>query len=148
MMLARVLEEAEAGQRILLVGFGQGVDAIVLEATGKKLAAKSWRGVSAALADKYVTSDYLRMLSFQGEIELEWGMRAEKASKAALTEAYRNAHQLSAFKAGRRRTCGTVQFPQLAYCVNPTCKAPAAKFDEISLADEPANILTFTAARL
>jgi 3-hydroxy-3-methylglutaryl CoA synthase len=145
LMLARVLEDAEAGQRILLVGFGQGVDAIVLEATGRRPAAKSWRGVSTAIADKYVTHDYLRMLSFQGEIELEWGMRAEKASKATLTEAYRNAHQLSAFKAGRCRACGTVQFPQLAYCVNPSCWASASQFEAISLVDEPAKILTFTA---
>jgi 3-hydroxy-3-methylglutaryl CoA synthase len=145
LMLARVLEEAEAGQRILLVGFGQGVDAIVLEATGKRPGGKLWRGVSTAIADKHVTSDYLRMLSFQGEIELEWGMRAEKASKAALTEAYRSAHQLSAFKAGRCRACGTVQFPQLAYCVNPACRAPSLQFDALSLADEPAKILTFTA---
>jgi uncharacterized OB-fold protein len=38
-----------------------------------------------------------------------------------------------------------VQFPQLAYCVNPACKAPAAQFDSVSLVDEPARILTFTA---
>ena len=143
--LARLLESAIAGERILFVGFGQGVDAILLEATGKRVDAPSWRGVSKSLADRHVTEDYLRMLSFYGEIELEWGMRAEKTGKAALTEAYRNAHQLSAFKAGRCRACGTVQFPQLAYCVKPGCGAPASQFEAISLADEPAKILTFTA---
>jgi len=145
LMLARVLEEAQAGERILLVGFGQGVDALVLEATGRKPAAPMWRGASASLADKYVTDDYLRMLSFYGDIDLEWGMRAEKAGKAALTDAFRNAHQLSAFNAGRCGACGAVQFPQLAYCVNPACKAPASQFESVSLADEPARILTFTA---
>jgi 3-hydroxy-3-methylglutaryl CoA synthase len=145
LMLARALEEAQAGERILLVGFGQGVDALVLEATGRKPAASMWRGASASLADKYVTDDYLRMLSFYGDIDLEWGMRAEKAGKAALTDAFRNAHQLSAFNAGRCDACGAVQFPQLAYCVNPACKAPARQFESVSLADEPARILTFTA---
>jgi 3-hydroxy-3-methylglutaryl CoA synthase len=145
LMLARVLEEARAGQRILMVGFGQGVDAIVLEATGLKREGRAPRGVSAWLADKYVTEDYLRMLSFYGDIQLEWGMRAEKTGKAALTDAYRNAHQLSAFTAGRCRACGTVQFPQLAYCVKPGCNAPASQFEAVSLADEPAKILTFTA---
>ena len=145
LMLARVLERATAGQRILMVGFGQGAEAIVLEATGRERRAVAPRGASACLADKYVTDDYLRMLSFYGDIELEWGMRGEKTGKAALTEAYRTSGQLSAFIAGRCRDCGTVQFPQLAYCVNPACHAPASRFEAVSLADEPAKILTFTA---
>lgn len=145
LMLAHVLQDAEPGQHILLVGFGQGADALVLEATAKKPAPAGWRGVSAALADRYVTNDYLRMLSFAGEVELEWGMRAEKSSKAALTETYRSAHQLSAFRGGRCSSCGTVQFPQLAYCVNPACVAPAKQFTPVPLMDEPAKVLTFTA---
>jgi 3-hydroxy-3-methylglutaryl CoA synthase len=144
-MLAHVLERAEAGHRILLVGFGQGADALVLEASGRRPRDPLWRGVSKALADRYVTEDYLRLLSFQGDIDLEWGMRAEKIGKAVLTEAHRSAHQLSSFNAGRCRSCGTVQFPQLAYCVNPACKAPASQFEATSLTDEPAKILTFTA---
>jgi 3-hydroxy-3-methylglutaryl CoA synthase len=145
LMLARVLEEAAAGERILLVGFGEGADALLLEATGRKPSAPGWRGVSAALADKYPTEDYLRMLSFQGEIDLEWGMRAEKTGKAALTESYRSARQLMSFEAGKCRACGTVQFPQLAYCVNDACKAPAGQFAPVSLVDAPAKILTYTA---
>lgn len=145
MMLAAVLEKAAAGERILLVGFGQGADALVLEAKGEHIDSPEWRGVGKAIADRYVTEDYLRMLSFQGGVELEWGMRAERASKAALTEVYRNDHQLAHFNAGRCRACGAVQFPQLAYCVNPGCNAPAAGFEPVSLVDEPARILTFTA---
>ena len=145
LMLGAVLADADAGDRILLVGFGQGADALVLEATGKRVDDPAWRGVSKSIADRYVTNDYLRMLSFQGDIDVEWGMRAEKAGKAALTEAYRNAHQLSHFNAGRCRACGTVQFPQLSYCVNPGCNSPASQFEAVSLADEPAKILTFTA---
>ncbi|MFD0391374.1 3-oxoacyl-[acyl-carrier-protein] synthase III C-terminal domain-containing protein [Tistrella bauzanensis] len=121
LMLGAVLEVASAGDRILLAGFGQGADALVLEASGRTPAMAGARGVSAVLADRLATDDYLRMLSFHGEIRLDWGMRGEKNDKPALTEAYRASHQLAAFKAGRCPACGAVQFPQLAYCVTPGC---------------------------
>ena len=142
LMLAQVLETAAAGDRILVVGFGQGTDAIVLEATGKR---PSGRGVGGCLADKVVTQDYLRLLSFYGRIELDWGMRAEGAEKAALTNVWRAAPQLSAFKAGKCPKCATVQFPQLPLCVTGGCGTPRAEFAQVSLADEPARVLTFTA---
>jgi uncharacterized OB-fold protein len=85
------------------------------------------------------------MLSFQGNIQLEWGMRAEKDVKTALSEQYRSLPQLGAFMAARCEKCGTVQFPQLSYCVNPRCTAPASGFSHVSLIDEPAKIFTFTA---
>ena len=72
-------------------------------------------------------------------------IRGERPAKAALSEQYRSSDQLASFKAGRCRGCGTVQFPQLAYCVNPACHAPAEQFEPYRLVDEPARVLTFTA---
>ncbi len=145
LMLAAVLERCRPGERILLVGFGQGCDALVLEATDAIADFKPRRGVAAVLADAVKTDAYLRMLSFQGSIELEWGMRGEKEVKTAQTDQYRSAGQIMAFNAGKCRACGAVQFPQLAYCVNPACCAPAAQFDPFTLVDSPAAVLTYTA---
>jgi uncharacterized OB-fold protein len=145
LMLARVLETARPDETILLVGFGQGAEALVLRTTPAISAYTPSRAVGAALADAVATTDYLRMASFYNEISLEWGMRGEKTGKAALTTQFREADQLGAFVAGKCQACGTVQFPQLAYCVNPACAAPAAQFSDFPLTEEPARVLTFTA---
>ena len=145
LMLAQVLERAQPGESILLVGFGQGCDALVLRVTDAIAGFKPVRGVSGALADAQSHDAYLRMLSYDEGIELEWGMRAEKVLKTALTEQYRSRDQLAGFVAGKCRKCGTVQFPQMAYCVSPSCHAGRDNFDPIPLIDVGCKVLTYTA---
>jgi 3-hydroxy-3-methylglutaryl CoA synthase len=142
MMLAHTLELAEPGDYILVVGFGQGADAIVLQATDAISQAKPLRGIAGSLADALPTDSYLRMLSFYNGLDMEWGMRSEKSAKTSLSEQYRSAPQLQAFHAGSCGSCGTVQFPQLQYCVN--CHAPGDGFAQVPLANEPAQVLTST----
>lgn len=143
LMLAAALETAKPGDRILLLAFGQGADALIFEVTDAIAGARPPRGVSGSLVDGLVTDAYLRMLSFADGIDLEWGMRAEKSAKTALTEQYRSRGQMDAFMAGKCGDCGTIQFPQLQYCAR--CHAPAERFSDVSLRDEPAKVMTQTA---
>jgi len=144
LMLAHALESAGAGDVLVMVGFGQGCDVAVLRATDAIKTFSPVRGVSGALADRQSHSDYLRMLAYNDGIDLEGGMRAEKQLKTAFTEQYRSAHQLAHFTAGKCSKCGTVQFPQLSYCVSPGCQAPASAFEPVDLFDQPAQVLTHT----
>jgi 3-hydroxy-3-methylglutaryl CoA synthase len=144
LMLAHRLEVAQPGDVLVLVGFGQGCDVLVLRATEALQEFKPRRGVSGALADAQSHESYLRMLSYDDAIDLEWGMRAEKQVKTALTEQYRSGEQLSSFTAAKCRACGTAQFPPLPYCANPACKAPRSQFEPLQLFDQPAKVLTFT----
>lgn len=148
LMLAHTLETASAQQIIVVASFGQGGDVLVLRTTEAITSFKPRRGVSAALADAQSHDDYLRMLSYRGGIELEWGMRAEKTVKTAFTEQYRSSDQLAAFTAGKCGKCETIQFPQLPYCVNPSCNSPRSNFSPYSLFDEAASVLTYTADAL
>lgn len=143
LVLAATLEVAKPGERIMVIGFGQGADVLILQATEAIADAKPPRGVSGSLADGLVTDSYLRMLSFYDGIDPEWGMRSERSAKTALTEQYRSSEQMEAFNAGKCGQCGTIQFPQLQYCV--ICKAPSEQFEEISLRNERAKVLTSTA---
>src|SRR3546814_19086220 len=101
LMLAHVLETARPGEKLLLVGFGQGADALIFEITDAIDTARPRAGVSGAIANGLVTDSYLRMLSFSDGIDLEWGMRAEKNAKTALTEQYRSADQIAGLEIGR-----------------------------------------------
>lgn len=141
--LVSALEQAVPGERILLLGFGQGCDALILEATPGLEAYTPRRGVEAALQDGYETESYLQMLSFQGLYRPDWGMRGEKEVRTALTDLYRSVDQIWKFQAGRCGECGTLQFPQLTYCVS--CNAPAEQFESVSLMDRKGKVLTHTA---
>ena len=145
LMLAQALEKARPGDVLLLAGFGQGCDVLALRATEHITQFKPRRGVSGALADAQVHDAYLRMLSYDRKIDLEWGMRAEKPVKTAFSEQYRSADQLGAMVGCKCHRCGTVQFPRLAYCVAEGCGAPASESDPVPLYDVPAQVLTCTA---
>ena len=61
LMLARVLEQAAAGELIVLAAFGQGVDVIVLR-VGARAAAQRSQTVAAALARRCDEPDYVRLV--------------------------------------------------------------------------------------
>jgi 3-hydroxy-3-methylglutaryl CoA synthase len=142
MMLSAALEKASPEQKILVVGFGSGCDAVLLETTGAIRGYKSRSSVSAALARGVTDKNYTKLLSFAGELDLDWGMRSETDSKTALTQLYRAQDQVISFIGGRCGACGAIQFPQLVACVNCGSIEPLTPHP---LADEPAKVATFTA---
>jgi 3-hydroxy-3-methylglutaryl CoA synthase len=142
MLLATALESAKAGQRILLVGFGTGCDALLFEATESIGSYRSASPVSSALARGVNDKSYNKFLSFSDELDLDWGMRAETDAKTALTQLYRARDQVVSFTGGRCAKCDTIQFPRMPSCVRCGSTAPMAA---APLADEPAKVATFTA---
>ena len=142
MMLAVALEAAKPGQKILVVGFGAGCDVLLFEATAALAAYKSSSSVSLALSRGVTDKSYNKLLSFGGELNLDWGMRSESDYKTAMTQLYRSREQVVAFQAGKCADCGAIQFPQMPACVR--CGS-IAKMSQVSLRDAPAKVQTFTA---
>ncbi len=142
MMLAGALERARPGDRILVLNFGAGCDALVFEATDAVGEQRPSLGVAAAMAGGRNESHYTKLLSFQGALQLDWGMRSEGSDKVSLTQQYRAWDQIARFAAGRCPACGTIQFPRLATCVNCGSLEPLAPQ---SLCDEPAKVFSYTA---
>jgi hydroxymethylglutaryl-CoA synthase len=135
-MLDVALRVAKPGARILVAAFGGGCDALLLERSDAPCSG-SEPGSGRA------ETSYLKVLSFTGQIDLEWGMRAEMDNKTALTAAWRDHARTARFEAGRCAACGTVQFPRTPVCVNPTCRAQGSQAPT-SLADTPARVLSHT----
>jgi 3-hydroxy-3-methylglutaryl CoA synthase len=146
LMLANILDQASPGELIVVAGFGQGSDVIVLRVTDAVTTARPGRTVRDILSKGVSVRDYAQMASFYDEIEPDWGMRAERDTKTALTEQYRSSDQINGFVAGKCSACGQVQFPQLAYCVN--CQAPASALTPLCLAEETGQVVTYTADML
>ncbi|MBS0416660.1 MAG: OB-fold domain-containing protein [Proteobacteria bacterium] len=124
LLLSAALETATPGQHILVVGFGQGVDALVV-----KVRRPARPTVSEALARKKTEPYYNRYLSHSGLLEPDFGMRAERDNRSAHSVAWRKHRQLTAFIGGGCRNCGTVQFPKSRVCVNPECRATDTQSD-------------------
>jgi 3-hydroxy-3-methylglutaryl CoA synthase len=143
LMLARVLEDATAGQVILLVGFGQGADALVFRTTETVAKRRSPLPVKAQLADGVVEQNYLKFLAFHGGLEVQWGMRAELDAKTAISAAARHDAEFGALQAGKCPKCATLQFPPAKICVNPGCRYVGTQ-DRVRLAESIAKVASFT----
>lgn len=144
LMLAHVLETAKPGDIILLAAFGNGCDALLFEVTPRIADFRPRRGVSGALAGGRSSEDYGRFLSAAGEINVEWGMRAEFGKKYALTTEFRTGREHLAFIGGRDIATGAVQFPKTPAGVAPGASGLAV-YEDVPLADVAASVVSFTA---
>lgn len=144
LMLAAALEDAKPGDRILLLAFGEGCDALVLEVTPAIAQLAPRRGVKGSLARRAEDSNYMRFLAFNGIVELERGMRAEVDKGTPLSVLFRNRDMVQGLVGGKCRVCGTVQFPKGRYCVEPTCNALDSQ-DDHRFAESTAKVMSYTA---
>ncbi len=144
LMLVQALETARPGDVIALASFANGCDALLFEVTAEIIKARPSRGVSGSLARSRPTDDYTRFLSFNGELNIDWGMRAEFGNKYALTVEYRTGRDNLAFLGGRDKQTGVVQFPKTPAAVAPAASG-IAQYEDVALADVPAKVVSFTA---
>ena len=142
LMLAAALDEAAPGEHVLVVGFGQGVDALLIRIAQERPPGAG-RTVSDALARRKAEPNYSRYLSHSGLLDVDFGMRAERDNRSAHSVAWRKHRAVTAFVGGRCKQCATVQFPRSRVCVNPECRKTDTQADH-RLADTIGRVKSFT----
>ena len=120
-----------------------GCDALVLEMTAPMPGAGS---AEEALRQGLAFGDYVRFLSLNGALELDWGVRSEFEQKAQATVIARYGRDMIGFVGGRD-AAGNVQFPKSRIPVRPDADGPESMQD-VRLADDLARIVSVTADRL
>ena len=146
-MLVAALEEAKPGDRILVVGFGQGADALLFEVTPAIAALPARLGVKGHIARRREETNYAKFIAFSDTAEIERGMRAEADKLTPLSAMWRNRQTVTSFVGGKCRKCGTLQFPRSRICVSPNCNAVDSQ-DAHPFADATGRINSYTADRL
>src|SRR5262245_38630348 len=138
-LLAAALERAKAGQRLLLVGYGDGADAVVLSTTPQVERLEGRRGVSWHLARRAELRSYDLYLRFRQLLATEHDRRAGAGLSA--TKHFRDRDSDVSLIAQRCRRCGQAQFPHQRVCF--TCQAKD-EFDPLRLSDRIGTVKSFT----
>ncbi|MBW1846277.1 MAG: hydroxymethylglutaryl-CoA synthase family protein [Deltaproteobacteria bacterium] len=142
-MLVKALEEANPGDKILVVSFGSGCDALFFEVTDKIKKLKSRNGISGCLANKADLDNYTKYLVWRDILPGEKGMRGEEDNWTRWSSLWRARTFVFGLWGGKCKKCGTAQLPPQKICVNPECGAVDA-MEPYLFSDKIGKIASFT----
>jgi uncharacterized OB-fold protein len=109
--LAAALEEAQPGERVLVVGYGSGADALLFQATERLEQKERRRGVTAQLRAGRPLAHYGKFLQFRRLVESEV-VRAF----TGLPVMQREERQDLRLYGQKCAACGAVQYPRRHLC--------------------------------
>src|SRR5262245_6878794 len=139
LLLAAAVEGAKAGQRLLLVGYGDGADALALSTTAQVERLEGRRGVRWHLARRAELGSYDLYLRFRQLLATEHDRRGGAGISA--TKHFRDRDTDVSLLAQRCRRCEQMQFPHQRVCFR--CHAKD-EFDLVRLSDRIGTVKSFT----
>lgn len=146
-MLAGALEGAKPGDRLLVVSFGSGCDALCFEVTEKIKDYKPGLGISGHLASRADLDVYEKYLVWRDILPADLGLRSEEDLWTRWTALWRKRKEVLGLWGSRCLKCGTPQLPAQKICVNPDCGA-VEQMEEYLFSDKKGKVVSFTADML
>ena len=147
LMLAAALEDANAGDKLLVASFGSGCDVLYLEVTEHIDQLPARRAVSGHLADRAELGSYEKFTVFRDVSPVEKGIRGEFEAPTALSVLWRDRRRVLGLVGSRCSACGTAQYPPQRICVNPDCRV-TDEMEPYRFSDRTGTVFTFTGDNL
>ena len=145
MTLVGALEEAKAGDRILLASYGDGADAHIIrvgEGIGK---VKDRRGIKKHLQSKVMLENYGKYVTFRDLMKFEeitkYGSIMTRP-RTSLTAIWRDRNWVYRCHGHQCQKCGKIQFPLQKRCIY--CQAEEESLVEVPLADKKGVLVTYS----
>ncbi|MEW5914008.1 MAG: OB-fold domain-containing protein [Thermodesulfobacteriota bacterium] len=123
LMFCQALEQAQPGDKIVLVGVGNGCDALLWEATPLIKSPSGRSTVAQRLEHRTELTSYTKYLVWRDLLQVEAGLRSEEDLWTRWSVNWRQRDALLGLWGSRCTACGTVQFPAQRVCANPDCGA-------------------------
>ncbi|MBI4216459.1 MAG: OB-fold domain-containing protein [Chloroflexi bacterium] len=139
MQLVAALETAKAGDKLLVVNYGDGADATILQVTSNISKVKGPRGIKGHLALKKAINDYDTYARWRQLLSLPEDRNPVGGPSAPAV--LREQDSVVRLHAGKCKSCGFVNYPPQRVCEN--CRAKD-QWDPWPLAERKGTIFTFT----
>lgn len=137
MMLTGALEQAGAGNKLLLANYGDGADAFILTITDGIAKLSPRRGIKYHLDSKLPLMSYDKYLRYRGILQ----GYAFWENQSAATVSWRDRKWNISCRGGKCLVCGNINFPPQRICMY--CQAKD-RFEDIRLADRRGKLFTYS----
>ena len=138
LLLVAALEDANAGDDILLAGYGNGSDAMRLK-VNKGIEANGRVSVKTQLESKLMLSDYFTYLKWNGLVDLKDAKMPYVLTYASAPPIYRERERLFALKGTKCTKCGAIEFPPQRICAKCHAKDES---EPVTLSDKKGKVFT------
>jgi len=147
LMLISALEDAKPGDKILVLSFGSGCDALAFEVTDniKNLAKRN--SLAGSLAKRAELDNYTKYLIWRDILPGDTGLGGEEDQVTMWSQLWRKRKEVLGLWGTRCKACGTPQYPEQRICVNPKCGV-ADDMEAYSFSDKIGRVASFTADNL